>query len=89
MTIRSLNDNRDRLSIFRQPDGDIQVTIIHDGETYRENHLLGVRVGGCGSGHDIPRRIWSLLNELATEFEKFEDCKNEHDAYYKEMEDKK
>lgn len=89
MTIRSLNDDRDRLSIFRQPDGDIQVTIIHDGETLRENHLLGVRVGGCGSGHDIPRRIWSLLNELATEFEKYEDCKNEHDAYYKEMEGKK
>ena len=65
------------------------MTIIHDGETYRENHLLGVRVGGSGSGHDIPRRIWSLLNELATEFEKFEDCKNEHDAYYKEMEDVK
>lgn len=86
MKLRSLDNPIDQLIVFRQPDGDIQVTIHHNTKDYKSSYMCGVRVGGCGSGHSVPRKIWQLLNELATEFEKYEDCENEQQAYWKEEE---
>lgn len=71
MVIRDLNGQGNTLSVFRQNDGDIMVSINH----------IGVRVGSVGSGHSVPPKIFSLLSQLATEFEKYKDCRNEKDAY--------
>ena len=83
MNIRDLNGDNSELTIFKQNDGDIQVTIIQNSRSYRECIILGVRVGSAGSGHSIPPKIFRLLRELAEEFEKYNDCKNEAEAYKK------
>lgn len=81
MVIRDLNRQGNTLSVFRQNDGDIMVSINHSGKTHKESYVFGVRVGGVGSGHSVPPKIFSLLSQLATEFEKYKDCRNEEDAY--------
>ena len=86
MTIRDLNNDGNRLSIFADEQGDIYVTVLHDGETYRESCVYGVRIGGPCSGHSIPPKIKQLLYQLAEEFEKYKDCKFEVDAFRKYME---
>lgn len=81
MVIRDLDGHGNTLSVFRQNDGDIMVSINHNGKTYKESYVFGVRVGSVGSGHSVPPKIFSLLGQLATEFEKYNDCRNEKDAY--------
>jgi hypothetical protein len=81
MVIRDLDGEGNSLTVFRQNDGDIIVSIRHDGKSYKDTMILGVRVGSVGSGHSIPPKIFSLLDQLATEFEKYKDCRNENDAY--------
>ncbi len=83
MIIRDLNGESNELIIFRQNDGDIQVTISRNTGHYEDSIILGVRVGTAASGHTIPPKIFNLLRELADEFEKYRDCKNEAEAYNK------
>jgi len=81
MVIRDLNREGNSITVFRQSDGDIMVSIMHDGESYKDTMIFGVRVGGVGSGHSVPPKIFDLLGQLAAEFEKYKDCRNENDAY--------
>ena len=81
MEIRSLDSKENKLSIFRQPDGDIQVTIRHDTNNYKDSCILAVRIGGPGSGHSVPPDIMQLLHQLATTFKKYKDCRTESEAF--------
>ncbi len=83
MEIRSLDTQENKLSVFRQPDGDIQVTIRHDTGNYKDSCVLGVRIGGPGSGHSVPPDIMQLLHQLATAFEKYNECRTESEAFEK------
>lgn len=83
MIIRDLNGEPNKLSIFIQNDGDIQVTIFRDTGNYKDSIILGVRVGSATSGGSVPPPIFRLLRQLAEEFEKYRECKNEVDAYNK------
>lgn len=80
MRIRSLDDPSDQLSIFEDEQGDIYVSIWHDGETYRDSSCLCVRIGSVHSGHEIPRLLHQKLHEAAHEFGRFKDIKYESEA---------
>ena len=83
MIIRDLNGEPNELMVFQQNDGDIQVTIHHNTGNCKDSIVLGVRIGSATSGGSIPPPIFRLLRQLADEFEKYRECKNEVDAYRK------
>jgi hypothetical protein len=78
MKIRTLDCdlNHNELGVFWGGNGDVYVTI------YREDDApVSVRVGMGGSGMHLPGEIGTLLANLATEFEKYNEFENECDAY--------
>ena len=77
MRIRDLNREGPELKIFADFQGDIYVSI-YDSNLCRDTC---VRIGGCGSGHNIPPKIRKLLIELAREFEKYKNCTYEDEAF--------
>ena len=89
MRIRTLDQdfNGNQLELFWGGNGDVYVTIYeNESSTEARDNPMGrpvtVRVGMCGSGARIPSKIKNLFSELATEFEKYKDCKFESDASY-------
>ena len=88
MRIRDLNDPTNELSVFADEQGDVFVNIAHNTPSYKDYRFYSVRIGGCGSGHQVPSKIRSLLLQLAAEFEKYKDCKYENEALLIEMKDK-
>lgn len=80
MEIRSLNDPSDRLSFKIDEQGDIYVTIIHNGDGFRDTRIETVRIGGPASGHQVPARIHALIRALAVEFGKYDNIYFEADA---------
>lgn len=82
MKIRTLDWDweEETLEVFTGGNGDVYVQI-NDNKTKRQ---MTVRIGGCGSGQDLPSNIRKLLFALAAEFKKYEDCKNEKEAARKE-----
>ena len=94
MRIRTLDQdfNGNQLEVFWGGNGDVYVTIYENvnSEKARDNYIgkpVTVRVGMCGSGMRLPVKIGNLLSELATEFEKYKDCKFECDAHEKNFND--
>ena len=91
MEIRDLNRNGNSLSIFADDQGDVYVTISRDAEiqSIGSVELSGtVRIGGCGSGHEVPPKIRSLLLQVAEEFEKYKDCKYENEAFNRDVKER-
>lgn len=80
MEIRSLDDPSNRLSFKIDEQGDIYVTIIHNGDSFRDSRIETVRIGGPASGHQVPARIHALLRALAVEFGKYDNIQFETDA---------
>ena len=77
-----------QLEMYWGGNGDVYVTVYENGpsEDARTKQMgtpHTVRVGMCGSGMRIPRRMRTLLSELATEFEKWRECSFESDAFEK------
>jgi hypothetical protein len=90
MRVRTVDQdfNGNQLELFWGGNGDVYVTIYENesSEEARDNPIgrpVTVRVGMCGSGMRLPVKISNLLSELATEFEKYKDCKFESDAHKK------
>lgn len=88
MRIRDLNRNGNELFVFADEQGDVYVTINHNDKIYRDSDMFTVRVGGCGSGHEVPSKIRNLLLQLAAEFEKYQNCRYENQAFEMEVKDK-
>lgn len=76
MKIRDLNNDGTSLTVFADDQGDVYVTITDDNVS--SDHT--VRIGGPGSGHEIPLRISQLLHELAGEFDRFKGVQYENQA---------
>jgi hypothetical protein len=85
MKIRTLDWDlgEETLEMYLGGNGDLYVTI----EDAAKNKKMTVRVGGCGSGAEMPSRVYRLFWELAREFKKYEDCEFDKDAALKEMMD--
>ena len=81
MRIRSLDNPKDQLSVMEDDQGDIYVSIWHEGETYRDSGVYCVRIGqGNSGGPDIPRMLHQKLHEVAHEFDRFKDIQWESEA---------
>jgi hypothetical protein len=87
MRVRTVDQdfNGNQLELFWGGNGDVYVTIYENESSNeaRDNPIgrpVTVRVGMGGSGQRIPVNIANLFAKLATEFEKYKDCKFESDA---------
>lgn len=81
MKIRDLNNEGTELNVFSDFQGDVYVSITNNKRSYDSC----VRIGGCGSGHEVPPNIRKLLLDLAQEFDKYKNCRYEKEAFDKYM----
>ncbi len=84
MRIRDLDNSGTTLNVFTDEQGDVYVTIFN----FQHNKEFYVRIGGPGSGHSVPPEIRKHLLALAAEFEKYENCRNEEEAFEKYCKEK-
>lgn len=94
MRIRTLDQDitGNQLEMFWGGNGDVYVTIYENDPSVeaRDNHMgrpVTVRIGMGGSGIHLPGDMGSLFAQLATEFEKYGECKFESDAHMKEFQE--